>query len=680
MASLQLVLFGGFQARAAEQEIAIPGRKERALLAYLALPAGEARSREKLAGLLWSDRADSQARESLKQAVFKLRRSLEPIQPPPLIANREFVSLDRSAVTVDVSEFEHLIGQNTTDALVQASALYRGDLLDSLDLRDGAFDEWLLVEQQRLRHMAREMLATLMDRQMSQGAYDQAAAAARRLLAIDPLREAAHRALMNIYRAQGQTALALRQYQLCCAALQSELGVRPEAETERLYHSIRENRTISREAAPLSSAGPPAADVPPPNGTTAAAKDLDIGLSSDKPSVAVLPFTNLSADPEQGYFAEGIVEDLVTQLSRLRDLLVIARNSTMAFKGRSVRVQEVARELGVRYVLEGSVRRSGDRIRVTAQLVDAATGAQIWAERYDRQLTDFFELQDEITKAVTVALQVNLTEGDTARVAAEGTRNLQAWEAFLQGKAALLTFTKLDNLRARRFLEQAIRHDPEYGLALAALAHTHWLDARFCYTRDPAASLDQAKAAVRRAEELVGETGPVLFEKGKIAIIERRHDEALKFHRRAVELAPGDAECAAVLGMTQIYVGDFQGAVASLKSSQRLSPYSINWAIYYLGFAHLWLGDLEQARSDAALYLRREPQEPYAYLLSAIVEAAAGRSDNARDQVSALLGEHPELTCANFAYAQFYRDPARLRILLAWLKDAGLPDGEILHP
>src|SRR5262245_50120780 len=183
MASLQLLLLGGFQASAAGQQIDVPGRKERALLAYLGLPAGEARSRDKLAGLLWSDRADSQARESLKQAVFKLRRSLDRLQPSPLAADREFVALDGKTVSVDVAEFEQLIEQGTVEALAQAAALYRGDLLDGLDVRDQAFDEWLLMERKRLRDRLREVLAKLIDRYMSDGAHDHAAAAARRLLA-----------------------------------------------------------------------------------------------------------------------------------------------------------------------------------------------------------------------------------------------------------------------------------------------------------------------------------------------------------------------------------------------------------------------------------------------------------------------------------------------------------------
>ena len=336
MASLQLVLLGGFQARAAGQEIDVPGRKERALLAFLAIPAGEPRSRDKLAGLLWSDRGDSQARDSLKQAVFKLRRSLDGVQPSPLLADREFVSLERAAVAVDVAEFEQLIGEGTTDSLARAAALYRGDLLDGLDLRDAAFDEWLLMERQRLRDLAREALAKLVDRHMASGAHDQAAAAARRLLAIDPLREVAHRALMQIYAAQGQTALALKQYQLCRDALQSELGVRPEAETERLHRAIQEKRATTSRTPERPAAETVIRESRASRDPSSPGKHGESAAPSTRPAIAVLPFVNLSADPEQEYFSNGITEDIITELARYRSLLVIARNSSFQFRGRSV--------------------------------------------------------------------------------------------------------------------------------------------------------------------------------------------------------------------------------------------------------------------------------------------------------------------------------------------------------
>jgi DNA-binding SARP family transcriptional activator len=238
MASVELVLLGGFQARAVGRSIDVPGRKERALLAVLALPPGKVRSRDKLAGLLWSDRGDKQARDSLKSALSRLKEAFGSLHPLPIVSERECVSLDREQVAVDVAVFERLISEGTADSIAHAMALYRGDLLEGLDVRDPAFEEWLQLERQRLRVLVCDALGTLLDHHLVSGARDSVAAVARRLLQLDPLREGAHRALMQIYAEQGQTALALKQYQLCRDTLQRELGVKPEPETERLYRSI----------------------------------------------------------------------------------------------------------------------------------------------------------------------------------------------------------------------------------------------------------------------------------------------------------------------------------------------------------------------------------------------------------------------------------------------------------
>src|SRR5262249_50134305 len=242
MKSLELVLLGGFQARAAGQVIDVLGRKERALLAVLAMPPGEWRSREKLAGLLWSDRSEKQARDSLKQALLRLRKSFGSLCPLPMVTDRASVSLNRAEIVVDVEDFQQLVAAGSPDGLARATNLYRGDLLEGLVVHDPAFEEWLLFERQRLRDQACDALARLLAHHMVGGASGQASAAARRLLALDPLHEIAHRALMQIYAHQGQTTLALKQYQRCRDALQVELGVKPEAETERLYHSIQEMR------------------------------------------------------------------------------------------------------------------------------------------------------------------------------------------------------------------------------------------------------------------------------------------------------------------------------------------------------------------------------------------------------------------------------------------------------
>ncbi|MDJ0778866.1 MAG: winged helix-turn-helix domain-containing protein, partial [Gammaproteobacteria bacterium] len=201
----------------------------------------------------------------------------------------------------------------------------------------------------------------------------------------------------------------------------------------------------------------------------------------DEPSIAVLPFTNLSNDPEQDFFSDGITEDIITALSKINHLFVIAKNSTFTYKGQAVDVGRVSREQGVRYVLEGSVRKSGDRVRVTAQLVDATTGYHSWAERYDRDVKDIFAVQDDITKNVTAALQVTLTEGEQARVFAAGTNSIEAWECVVRGKDLMERHVKESNFEARQLLEKAVSLDPNYATALTYLGWTHWENARYAW-------------------------------------------------------------------------------------------------------------------------------------------------------------------------------------------------------
>jgi TolB-like protein/DNA-binding SARP family transcriptional activator len=436
MKSLELVLLGGFQVRTAGHVIDVLGRKERALLAILAMPPGEPRSREKLAGLLWSDRNDKQARDSLKQALLRLRKSLGSLCPLPMVTDRASITLNRSEIAVDVQEFEQLVAEGTPDGLARATKLYRGDLLEGLDVRDPAFEEWLLFERQRLRDQARDALARLLDHHMASAARDQASVAARRLLALDPLHEAAHRALMQIYAQQGQTALALKQYRLCSDALQRELGVQPEAETQRLYQAIQEKRSARRtdtEATPPAGIAAEASsllDAQPPG------RGLDAGGLSAKPSIAVLPFDNMSGDPEQDYFADGIVEEITTALSRFRQLFVIARNSSFSYKGRAVDVKEVGHELGVRYVLEGSVRKSQNRVRIAGQLVEASTGVHLWADRFDGALEDIFDLQDDVTESVIGAIVPRLEQAEIERAKRKPTTSLDAYDYYLRGMAS----------------------------------------------------------------------------------------------------------------------------------------------------------------------------------------------------------------------------------------------------
>ena len=236
IAPLELALFGGFRARVEGKSIDVPGRKERALLAYLAMASGEPRSRDSLCALLWGGLGAKQARDALKQALYRLRLAFEPVRSLPILADRTQLILDRDAVAIDVQQFGRWIGDGAPESLERAIALYRGELLEGLDVRDAGFEEWLLLERQRLRSLQIDALTTLLDYHMAGKKHDKAIAIARRTLALDPLEEGAHRALMLVYANQCRTAQALKQYHCCRKALRDELGVEPEAATKQLYH------------------------------------------------------------------------------------------------------------------------------------------------------------------------------------------------------------------------------------------------------------------------------------------------------------------------------------------------------------------------------------------------------------------------------------------------------------
>ena len=388
--AVELKLLGGFELRQAGGRVIDPsGQKDRALLAFLALPSLTSHPREKLASLLWSDRGDQQARDSLKHSLTRLRQSLQPLTP--VIADRQSVKLDPAGMTIDVATFERLVSNGTVESLVQAGTIYRGDLLENFNIKSAPFAEWLLIERQRLRHLFEAALTRLLSESLAAKSFDSTAAAARRLLSLDPLHEPATRALMHIHAGRGQVAQALKLYDTLRGRLNNELGVGPAPETTRLYETIKQQRSVSAAANPLLAE--------PLHSTTVPTIPLP-----DKPSIAVLPFENLSGDAGQQYFSDGITEDITTELSRFRTLFVIARQSSFAFKSRSIKVQEIARELGVAFIVEGSVRRAADRVRISAQLIDAATGNHLWAEKYDREILDIFAVQDEVARSVAAAV------------------------------------------------------------------------------------------------------------------------------------------------------------------------------------------------------------------------------------------------------------------------------------
>jgi len=406
----------------------------------------------------------------------------------------------------------------------------------------------------------------------------------------------------------------------------------------------------------------------------------------EKPSIAVLPFVNLSGDPGQEFFSDGITETIITALSIIPDLFVIARNSTFTYKGKPVKVKQVSEELGVRYVLEGSVQKSADRVRVTAQLVDALTGHHLWAERYDRNMKELFALQDEITREIVLALRVKLTEGEQALVRHRSTNNLEAWGHAVRAYSLFERYTKEDNAKARELFERAVALDPNYAWAWTFLAWTHWIDTRY-FTQSKAKE-ESFKCAVELAQKSLklSEKDPDVHALlGGIHLFQRQYPEAVAAGERSVALGPNNAENLVLLGMTFLFVGRFEEAIELTRKAMRLHPYYPPWYLVQIGSSLYLLGRYEEANVAYQEVIRRThdvkgPIPMFARLLSAACFGMLGRNEDARVQMNEGLKLWPktegEFSLKNarnwWAKRTFYQNPAHVEQIMEGMRRAGL--------
>lgn len=349
-------------------------------------------------------------------------------------------------------------------------------------------------------------------------------------------------------------------------------------------------------------------------------------------SIAVLPFANMSGDAEQEYFADGISEDIITALSKLSQLFVIARNSSFTFKGRNVNVQEVGRGLGVRYVLEGSVRKSGSRVRITAQLIDATSGGHLWAERFDRDLTDIFAVQDDVTQQIVDALALNLREGDQQRLAAEQTESLEAYDCFLRGREHMWRLTREQNTQARELLQRAIELDAKFVPAYAFLAVTHGLAYINQWSQSPSKSRELAIEAATRAVALDDQYPYAHWALGVVKLHLRQHDVAIAEAERVIALAPNLVEGYENLGNALHYAGRSAEALAYFERAMALNPYYPDLFLHFYAQAMFQLGRYEEAVVILKRRLVRNPDTDVSRVLLAASYGHLGRFEEARGE------------------------------------------------
>jgi adenylate cyclase len=394
----------------------------------------------------------------------------------------------------------------------------------------------------------------------------------------------------------------------------------------------------------------------------------------EKPSIAVLPFTNIGDDPDQEYFSDGITEEIITALSKIPKLFVIARNSTFTYKGKSVKIQQVSEELGVQYVVEGSVRRADDRVRITAQLIDALTGHHVWAEKYDRQVKDIFAVQDEITKKIITALQIELTEGEQAHVYASGTDNLEAYLKAMEANWLNSQSSKEGILKARKLAEEAIVLDPKYAFAYRVLGSNHGVSLVVGMSKNPRESLKQALELFRKAIELDDSLATAHSSLGIYSMYARQYDTALAEGKRAIELQPNLPDVVISYATILSWLGKPEGAIPFFKEGLRLTPKPPTAYLRLFAGALRDSGQYEAAIAQAQKATEQEPNDLISWVALVSSLSLEGREEDARTAAKEILRIKPNFSIASYEKRAPQKDRATVKRFGDALRAAGLPE------
>ena len=410
---------------------------------------------------------------------------------------------------------------------------------------------------------------------------------------------------------------------------------------------------------------------PAPPESAAPALDETTGRA---PSILVLPFENLSEDPAQEQFADGITEDIITDLSSLSRLRVMGNNTSFSYKGRSVRPQEVGAELDVDFVLEGSIRRQGETIRINSQLVDARTGFQKWAERYDRDLAEVFAVQDEVTDSIVAALAIGLDSRERTNLAYRPTDNLEAYKYFREGQGLAGSSTRENNLLAQAAYRKAIQADPAYGRAYSALAYTLAFNFRRGWNDAPMQTIDRALELARKAVQLDSSTPQTYWSLGYVHMMRKEFELAEKAVARALEIAPNFADGYGLLALIKNSLGEAQTAVELVEKGMQLNPFYTWDYPYNLGRAYYTLGQTEQAITALEAAKTRNPNVVPVRLHLAASYVRAGRLGDAEWEVEEIRTISPDETLGHVARTHPTSDKQALEVLLDELRAAGLPE------
>ena len=662
---MRILILGGLEAlSSAGEPLRLPTRKTALVLAALVLAGEKGVRRQTVSDAFWADRGDAQARSSLRQALAALRRAFGEGDNASLRieGDLETLQLAARADDVDVWRFDRLIECGNAADLAQAAALYRGDVLAGIPLPE-SLDQSFAPHQRSYRQKALDLVErlSLLPVPDLTGVEEECRMLAERLLAADAATEEAHRALIRLYQHQGRLNAALKQFELCRATLRRELDAEPEAQTQALVASLREPRTESTADATTAQTASPAAPT----------------RDREQPSIIVMPFDNLSGADDE-YFVDGVVQEITSALSRVRDFFVIARQSAFTYKGRFVDVREVGRELGVSYVVEGTVRRGGNRLRISVQLVDAETRNQLWSDRYEGATQDIFAFQDKIAAQVSGAIHPAVRNAEIAVARSKPPGSLRAYDLVLQAYPKIWSQSSADNARAIALLRKAIATCSDYGRAHALLAWCHSQDVVYLWGADAQAGRGDAEKAIEAAATLVGDDPTALTAIGA-AISQCLEDlpRAAAYIDSALALDPNNAWAWARSAWVAIYQDEPDWARERFERSLALSPLDPLAFNLRIGIAmtYGYQGDYVHSAKLLQDVLKKHPRVTWAYRQLAFASAMSGDLPTACDAIAKLRAAHPNATITQMKKAHPSRHTPRVFILMvdAWRR-AGLPE------
>jgi TolB-like protein/Tfp pilus assembly protein PilF len=578
MSKLELLLLGHFECLLPSGEPAtLPMRKAEVLLAYLALAPDIRHPRERLINLLWSDRGEEQARNSLRQALSSIKKTLGDDADLVLQVDRGTASLSAALIDVDVHEFEQLAATGDFESLSTAAGLYQGEFLEGITIRDPAGQDWLENERGRFKRQYIEILTNLAETQLASHDFGTAIKSAERLVQEDPLRESSWRLLMQAYHQNGERNQALQAFKRCQRLLREELEVDPEKSTLELKDRIA-NGDSAAASPPVPASGKPAAGKP----------------ASTDHSIAVLPFDNMSGDPEQEYFSDGITASIILGLGLFGGLTVKSQQTSFAFRDSRKSSEEIALDLGVDYLVEGSIRKSSDRVRLSVQLIETASGNQVWGKQYDAALEDILGLEQELSSAIAGTISGRIGHTLQQSATRKPAKNLQSFDYLLRGLYHFGKMTAGDLAIAREEIGKCLDIDPDNATAHTNLGEINHVEVLEGWSKDSARSIELAGHHLEKAVEIDPDNATAHAFLAEFLF--NHHDyRRSEFHAdRAIELNPtapdGYMAKADVLGFSR----RFDEAIECADQCLRLDPHSVGsgWSA---GGVYLNAGQFEQA-------------------------------------------------------------------------------------